>query len=497
VLVALSVAIGGLLWWDHSRPSTDEAQRAKTRLLPGFDSAAADAIAIERGGAMIRLRREGSGWWLVEPHRKAEQPSVDALLGALEFGMLERRVKADADLREKAGVNRPAVVLTVGKSRLAIGADAPGRGVYVARDGEPELLVAEHRLKELTDVAAEDWISKRLTVDDSDDAHAIAIGGVAIERGASDWRLTAPLHARASEVAVARVRKSLAELRATRFVAEGAGTTPVRLDGHDEAQLGGDCPGHAGERLVARADGAALCFEAKSLAALEVKPDLLRERRPFPLELDAISVVDAELDGKSISLRRSEGVWRITAPLESAAVADDAAIRAWLKAVLAIEATGFGSAIAHPRGRLHLDQIDARLGDTTVQPKGDDGAMVVGDVLLRLFREPLVERFRSHRVLTFKPSELVKIEFEPDFLFTDQSDSAEAALFDLHAASFLPPSTKIVPARTVRITLKSGIHRLVIARDCAARLDDGVPFRLNEEVCATLLRGLDARPTRP
>lgn len=486
MLAALFVAMGGLVWWDRSRPSTDDAKRARTRLLPGFDSGAADSIAIERGGATIRLRREGNGWWLVEPHRKAEQTSVDALLGALEFGMLERRVKADAELRDKAGLSKPAIVLTVGNSRLAIGADAPGRGVYVGRAGEPEVLVAEHRLKELTDVAAEDWISKRLTVGSSDDAHAIAIGPLTLERGASDWRVTAPEHARASDAAVSSLRKSLAEARAARLIAEGAGTIPLRLDGRDEAQLGGGCPGHAGERLVARADGAVLCFDAKTLAALDVKPDALREKRPFPLELDAISVIDAELDGRAISLRRSEGVWRITAPLECAAIADDAAIRDWLKSVLAIEATGFQHAIAKPRGRLHLDEIDARLGDTTVQPKGDDGALVVGDVLLRLFREPLTERFRSHRVLTFKPSELRKIEVK-EGATTREAPALAESLADLHATAFLAAAEK--PARAIRIELASGAHTLELARDCSARLDGKPPaFRLDEKVCATLLR---------
>jgi len=495
VLAALCVAIGGLVWWDHSRPSTDDARRAKTRLLPNFDSGAAEAIAIERGAATIRLRREGSGWWLVEPHRKAEQPSVDALLGALEFGMIERRVQADADLREKAGVSKPVVVLTVGKSRLAIGAEAPGRGVYVARDGEPELLVAEHRLKELTDLAAENWISKRLTVSNSDDAHAIAIGPIALERGATDWRLTAPEQARASDAAVAALRKSLAEARATRLIAEGAGTIPLRLDGKDEAQLGGDCPGHAGERIVSRADGAALCFDRKTLAALEVTPDALREKRPFPLELDAISVIDAELDGRAISLRRSEGVWRITAPLESAAVADDAQVRDWLKSVLAIEATAFAPPIARPRGRLHLDEIDARLGDTTLQPKGSSRSFVVGDVLLRLFRSPLTERFRSRRVLTFKPGELRRIEVK-EGAATHEAPALAETLADLHAVEFIGVAEK--PARTIRIELASGAHTLELARDCSARLDaKPPPFRLAAEPCATLLRGAAARPARP
>src|SRR5581483_10480722 len=110
---------------------------------------------------------------------------------------------------------------------------------------------------------AEDWIAKKLTVGSSDDAHTIAIGPLALERSAAGWRLTAPKHARAADAPVSALRKILAEARATRLVSQGAGTIPLALDGRTEAQLGGDCPGHADERLVSRSDGAVLCF-AKS-----------------------------------------------------------------------------------------------------------------------------------------------------------------------------------------------------------------------------------------
>jgi hypothetical protein len=481
--------VGALLYWDRTRSTTDEATRAKTRLVPGFDSGAADAIAIERGGATIRLKREGDAWWLVEPHRRTEQASVDALLGALEFGMLERRiVRPDETVRKNAAIDPPRVTLTLGKTRLSVGADAPGRGVYLQRAGEPDLLVAEHRLIELTDVAADDWISKRLSVTNSDDAHTISIGPITLERGAASWRLTAPKHARAAEARVAALRKLLAEARAVRLVAGGAGTIPIALDGKAEAQLGGDCPGRPDERLVSRSDGAVLCFAKSALAGIDQSPDALRERRPFPLELDAITTVDGELDGQAISLRRAEGIWRITAPLDSAAVADDARVREWLRAILAVSASGFAPALEKPRGRLHLDEIDARLGGATVQPKGDDDSLVVGDALVRLLRAPLAEHFRSRRVLTFARPELVKVEVEESGTRRETPAFGEP-LADLHAESFLPPSAPLVPARTIHITLKSGTHALALTRDCTARLDGkDPPFRLDAPTCATLLR---------
>ncbi|HEX4456871.1 MAG TPA: DUF4340 domain-containing protein, partial [Polyangia bacterium] len=202
ILSAIAALVAALLLWDRGRPSSDDVARDREKLLPSFDRAAAMEIAIERGGVTTALRHEAGGWYTTTPHRRADDAAVEALLGALEYGQVERRVAhVDAATRAQLGLDRPRVTIRVAGHVLRVGGEAPARAVYVQRDDEPDALVADHRLVETADLDPSLWRSLRLTLSDPLEAARVAFGPWAAERR-NGWHITRPVTTRADDAKI-------------------------------------------------------------------------------------------------------------------------------------------------------------------------------------------------------------------------------------------------------------------------------------------------------
>lgn len=340
-LLALGVAaavVAALVWLDQRRPSTDESTRERQRIVPGFDRARATEVAIDRRGTVTTLRHEASGWWLVgPPRRRADDSAVESLLAVLEYGQIDRRVgAADAALRGELGLAPPRVVVRVAGHTLRIGGDDPSRGVYVSRDDERDILVAEHRLVETADLDPRLWRSLRVTLRDPAEARSIATTRWTLTRAAG-WRVTEPAIARAAD---AKVDALVQALERTRAVAENDARAPVAggvtlsLDGERQARLAGDA--------VDRADGARLTVRASELDLVTAPPETYYERRLFPLRLDELVAIDVG----ALALRRDGGRWRVVAPASAAHDAADDKVRAFAEPLLAAEARSFSPAPA-------------------------------------------------------------------------------------------------------------------------------------------------------
>lgn len=336
ILAAVAALLAALIWWDRKKPTTDEQNRERDHLLPGFARAAASEIAVERGGAVTKLRHEAQWWIEGPPRRRADDDAVESLLAVLEFGRVERRIAnadTDAATRAKLGLEHPRVTIKVANHVLRVGGDDPSRGVYVLRDGDPDALVVERRLIETADLDPRLWISMRPTLTDPAEAKSIATNDWTLERK-SGWRVTKPVVTRAADAKVDALVQSLSRARATR-IAEACNFTDgtrLSLDGVAQALVR--------QELLARADGACLQFRAADLNLVTTPAATYYERRLFPMRLD--DLVAADLG--PLSLRREAGTWRITAPLAAAGPASDEAVRAALEPLLAAEARSFSAA---------------------------------------------------------------------------------------------------------------------------------------------------------
>jgi hypothetical protein len=382
-LVALAVAaavVAALVWLDQRRPSTDEASRQRQHIVPGFERARATEVDIERRGVTTKLRHEASGWWISgPPRRRADDAAVDSLLSVLEYGEIDRHIThADATLRKKLGLDPPRVVVRVAGHTLRIGGDDPSHGVYLVRDDEPDVVVAEHRLVETADLDPRLWMSMRPTLRDPTAARAIATSAWTLTRTAS-WRVTSPVITRAADAKVDALVQSLERARA---VAEDpdrapvAGGTTLALDGEPQARLDGDA--------LDRADGAHLTFRKTDLDLVSAPSATYYERRLFPLRLDDLVAVDVG----PLELRRESAAWRIVAPLASARPVDDAKVRAFLEPLLAAEAHSFSAA---PRtANAHATRVRLATRDEEIVASVDGATAVrAGETVVLELAAPL------------------------------------------------------------------------------------------------------------
>lgn len=402
VLVLLLAVLGALALLDRRRPSTDEAAHLRGRILPAFARAQTTRIELaRRDGRTVALRHEASGWWLSDPRRRADDATVESLLAVLELGQIERNAGvADATAKKTFGLDPPLVVVRAGDHTLRIGGDGPGSGVYLQRDDEPGVLVAEHRLVEAADLDPALWRLPHATLSDPAGASRIAFGGwsVARDRG---WRVTTPVIARASDEKVDALVQSLIRAHATAeldharanandggvALAPGGGASPavaasggdvlaldggvpLALDGVVEARVDGPCPNVPASATLARADGATLCFAATDFDSLRAPVTTLYERRLFPMRLDDVRALDVSTPTSRLSLRRDNGTWRLTAPRSESGVAADDKVRALVQQLLDAGARAFSPAAPAAPIRVRLATAD---DDITVELASSGG----------------------------------------------------------------------------------------------------------------------------
>lgn len=237
ILTAVAVALGGyIVCVDRARPGTDQARTDRHRLFPGLSRAAVTEARLQgKGGPALVFVRAGTSWRSVDPDQPADGAALDELLTELEVAEIDRG--ADVTLAA-AGLNPPAfsVELQAGPQRFHLRGgrgDPIGRGVYVQRVGDADVLVAPRRLLELAGRDASVFRDRRL-VPDAALTDAVSLTWVAPEGDASirleagRWRNGQ--HQWVSRARVVETLRRLLALKADRFVAVApdAGTTGGR-----------------------------------------------------------------------------------------------------------------------------------------------------------------------------------------------------------------------------------------------------------------------------
>jgi hypothetical protein len=508
---AAAALVAAALWLDRGRPGTDEAQRERAALLPGFDATRAARVELRRGADGVTLVKEGGAWWVAAPHVRAETGRVESLLGALEGAAVERRVAADA---RTLGLEAPRVTLIVDGHRLRLGADdAAGRGVYLARDDEREALLVDRHLLETSDVASDAWRARRLCVDGVSGAVRLAWGPWALVRDAGGvWRLERPFAARATAAAVESLLGALDRASARRDApAPLSGGVPLVVDGREVAVIGGSGGGGCGdgERGVLRADGAALCFAAADLAQLEAPPATWREARLVPFAIDGVRAIEVRAGTRALKLERTGGAWRLVAPLDAAGPADDAAVREWLTELTALRADHFG-APATPIGRMRIataaDAVEATLADAgggaldALRPGEPEALHLAGARAAVLDAAPL--RFRPRRIAAFSPDAVARLTVEERGAAVELDEVGRARLLEafsgLRAQRFLAPAPDFHPLRRISVTLRDGTSYAVeLDSACRGRAADAPIFLLDEPSCGALTGSAAAASAPP
>jgi hypothetical protein len=219
-----------------------------------FDVAAADIAELTIRGTSSQtaaLRRTGDAWTLVEPvAAPADAAAIDSILSSLETMEIERVLEENPASLAQYGLETPGLQIdftTTGgaKHRLSVGGTTPtNSGMYARIDDNPRLLLVPAFLKATFDKTPFDLRDRRalnVTRDTIDRVTLAPRAGTAVElrRDGVNWRLTAPVAARADFAPADSLLSRLSTAQMSSIVTEGAEPTPadLRTYGLDAPQL--------------------------------------------------------------------------------------------------------------------------------------------------------------------------------------------------------------------------------------------------------------------
>ncbi len=239
LLLVIAVAVAGTVAYSLSKkPTSEDLQKLRTRLLADMRSSSIATLAIRAGDQRLACAREAGeeGWRITEPtDLRADRWAVEGILDKLELAekasstFPEGRVELDL---AQYGLAEPVRTITLGE-------EAPGRRswtllvgketgvadtVYVAVEGEDAVYAVKKDVADKTNVTLADLRSKdlapristldmvKLTISAAklDEKPAFEL---ACEKAAGKWELKQPVHDLADRTKVAGVANKLYDHR--------------------------------------------------------------------------------------------------------------------------------------------------------------------------------------------------------------------------------------------------------------------------------------------
>ncbi|WP_437281347.1 DUF4340 domain-containing protein [Sorangium sp. So ce375] len=390
LLVALAAAAAiALFVLDRGSVSTDEAGRRKKHLfeawrpdeiteltvtmaLPGAPPGAQQTARLTRG----EPDDAGQRAWNVEidgQRYPADEPTVDQLLGTLEFATAERRVSAEASDPAALGLASPriSIALAMGprRERLLLGAGAPtppgavyaevaGRGVFViTKQLAAALDVPPDRFRSRSFVPYVAAELSGLTLDGDGGSRRFSRApwgggrgaGFRFEEGSpegSGVRVSAPaLDLVLSALDRMQAEAFLSEEEAQQAAASGGPRVTLTLKPSDPSakrgviDVGGACPGRPDHVVAVRREPtrAAACVPASVLDPLTEEASRFVDLALVAAPLDEIAEVKLVAGERSLELARTGSEWHLRAPEDRPVPTETG--RALAQAILDVRAT--------------------------------------------------------------------------------------------------------------------------------------------------------------
>lgn len=355
---------------------------------------AVDGITVLRGGREVDLSRAGEGWRVGgDDGMAADSEAVEDFLDALRDGVAES-VEGDLDAAGLAG-DEPAADAEVrlrlveeeGGGAEILRFEISGERVLARRGSEPVALVLPAAFAESLSVEAIGFRDRQVMDERASMADELEVVNdetdttQLLRKPEGSWQLVEPIAARADDTVVRDVVRSLAKLRAARFVAaeprpEHGLQRPrlrvrVRFAPSVAAEVadGGQADGgsaEARERVLlvgaSSDDGAYARLDGDDATVFLIESSLvdrlaapLVDRDLFSFSEDAVRSVVIERGAERFELARDGERWTLGGEETPSAPADRILTR--LSVVRAAEAFAFGP----PRPELGLDPPRARV----------------------------------------------------------------------------------------------------------------------------------------
>lgn len=366
VLAVALVALGAFYYVYEVRmaPEREKVAGQKDRLWT-VEPADVAEVRLKRGDEVVRLKREGEGWQLLEPvTARADRGAVDDALTTIMTAKADREIAAAPASLTEFGLDKPVAEVTAtlkdGKQLgLLLGGKSPtGVWVYARdRDKPAVVVVPESVLRDATRAVADFRDKTVLNVDRA------AVTGfeivtrddtIVVENVDRAWKLTRPVALPADTDTVSDLFEKLATAKVKTFVAEAPRSLepyglerPVRLSIHTgkdkeratRSLLFGRIDAGKGVYAMRPGESSVLLLPEEVWTALPKNVAALRNKVVLDFDRDKLTRLELDSPKGKVTLVRESGRWRITAP--ESLPADPVEVGAVLARLRELRAQGF------------------------------------------------------------------------------------------------------------------------------------------------------------
>lgn len=383
ILLAV-LAVGAVVFLAIYEPLTRSPRERDISLLYGgvlpLDPTKVQKIRIISGDSDVELRRRGNGWQLGEKSKdRADTAAVERLLQtAAQLSFFDRidgrELPSDKDWNEYGLKNPKRRIEFEGGEKLTLylGKDGASEDRLYVRTGDSRdvYLVSDQILRQAFRPAG-DFRDRRLTDLMPAQIDRLIIrrpdGEIEFTRDARGWRIVKPLNVAADDRKVAGFLNSLLALRVIEYIADDSGdlSTYGLAEGQNEItffaegadrpqtlRLGTDKEGVLFGQFTARDSVYRLPSEAMEF--LKITPDVLRDRKLLPLNLDIVDRIRLTAAGNTFVLQRSPEGWEVKSGTELFP-ASEAAVQALADAVATAEVSSYSPATPEKLAAAGLD----------------------------------------------------------------------------------------------------------------------------------------------
>ncbi len=402
--VLLAGLAGSLYFLDRGEDGDEGSEEDK---LFAVNSEEIQQITLRpAGGEVLELQRDGETWKIVEPREVvADDSVVSGLLGTLSGLEASDTIEEQPVSLEDYGLEAPQVTVEFltkpgGTQTLLLGDNTPtGGSVYAKTKDQPRVVTVPSNVRNDFSKTLFDLREKNvLKFDTTSASHAWLrnkSGKLELAKVRGNWRLMAPVEARADQFAANDLLRQVADAKMQAVEAED-GTSKQRRFGLASPEIIFRVQDSSGEHELhvsgeksgtryARSPGRATLFTVESRLATQLAKDYseLRNKDVFDMDTWSVSHLEATTPEGRLVLDKEDEQWKGSGSNKAPEASDVTDLLSKLKALQAtsfLGAAGLGAAgpasygLDQPVLRVHAVWADKRLEETVEVGQAGDKA---------------------------------------------------------------------------------------------------------------------------
>jgi hypothetical protein len=393
-LAIVLIALGAFFYVYEIRqgPEREKTESRKGRVWTTLDTPDVQELTIERPSDVVKIKRDGDGWQIVEPVKsRGDRGKVEDVLTTIVTARSDREIVAAPGSVAEFGLDKPAAKISMklknGKELgLTLGAKSPtGVWVYAREKDKPAVVaVGDSVLRDATSPVA-DFRDKTLLTFARRDVTGVDIvtrdDTMTIEGADGKWRLTRPVALAADTETMTEFLDKLSAGKIKEFVTDAPRSLetygldrPLRVEIH----TGKDKDRATKTVAFGRVDGekkgvyamrpgepTVLLVPEDVWAAVPKTVATARNKSVIDFDRDKVAQIEVESPKGRVTLARDKGTWKITAPETLPADQTEAGAILFklrdLKAqgFLSEDASGIGRFLAKPEVRVSITEEGA------------------------------------------------------------------------------------------------------------------------------------------